>query len=157
MSGVDRWVARLLRTRWVVRAPIGLYRMRLGWLLGPRLLMLEHRGRTTGLRRFVVLEVVDQPFRHGWIVVPGFGDRSQWLRNLRHEPHCRVWSLSRRPVPAIAHDLPAAQAEKTLRLYATRHPFAWRRLRPVLEATLGGHIDPIDPGVFVVMLEGARP
>jgi deazaflavin-dependent oxidoreductase (nitroreductase family) len=156
MSRVDRWVARLLRTRWVVRAPVALYRMRLGWVLGPRLLMLEHRGRTTGLRRFVVLEVVDQPFRHGWIVVSGFADRSQWLRNLRNDPHCRVWSMSRRPVPAMAHELPASQREKTLRLYAARHPLAWRRLRPVLEATLGRNIDANGTGLPMVMLDGTR-
>lgn len=58
---VDRWLARLLRTRGVVRAPVALYRMRLGWVLGPRLVMLEHRGRITGLRRFVVLESWTNP------------------------------------------------------------------------------------------------
>ncbi|HTM84573.1 MAG TPA: nitroreductase family deazaflavin-dependent oxidoreductase, partial [Mycobacterium sp.] len=39
-----------------MRAPIWLYRARLGALLGSRLLMLEHRGRTSGARRYVVLE-----------------------------------------------------------------------------------------------------
>ncbi|MGH7735078.1 MAG: nitroreductase family deazaflavin-dependent oxidoreductase, partial [Gemmatimonadales bacterium] len=35
------WAAGLLRVRWLVRAPIGLYRARLGFLFGSRLLMLE--------------------------------------------------------------------------------------------------------------------
>ena len=52
---------RLLRTRWVVRGPLWLYRMRLGFRLGNRMLMLEHRGRSSGLRRYAVLEVVDRP------------------------------------------------------------------------------------------------
>ncbi len=43
--------ARLLRVRWFVRAPIWLYRARLGFLFGPWLLMLEHTGRKTGARR----------------------------------------------------------------------------------------------------------
>jgi hypothetical protein len=42
------WAAGLLRTRWIVRAPVGLYRARLGFLLGPRMLMLEHTGRKSG-------------------------------------------------------------------------------------------------------------
>lgn len=44
--------------RWFVRAPIWLFRARLGFLLGSRLLMLEHLGRKSGGRRHVVLEVV---------------------------------------------------------------------------------------------------
>src|SRR5579862_6380067 len=52
--------ALLLRTRWIVRAPVWLYRARLGFVFGSRLLMLEHTGRKTGTRRYVVLEAVDQ-------------------------------------------------------------------------------------------------
>lgn len=37
--------ARMLRSRRLMRAPIWLYRARLGGLLGGRLLMLEHIGR----------------------------------------------------------------------------------------------------------------
>jgi len=48
-SGVG---ARLLRTRAFVRAPIGLFRAGLGWLFGSRILMLEHRGRRSGSRRY---------------------------------------------------------------------------------------------------------
>src|SRR5690606_12262413 len=53
--------ARVLRTRSLVRAPIALYKAGLGWLLGSRILMLEHRGRSSGLRRYVCLEVVERP------------------------------------------------------------------------------------------------
>jgi hypothetical protein len=53
--------ARLLGVRWFVRAPIWLFRARLGFLAGSRLIMLEHIGRTSGQRRYVVLEVVDHP------------------------------------------------------------------------------------------------
>lgn len=57
---VDRWVARALRNRRLVRSPIWLYRHGLGWLLGPRVLMLEHVGRKTGEPRYVCLEVVQR-------------------------------------------------------------------------------------------------
>jgi hypothetical protein len=52
---------RMLRTRRLVRAPIWLYRARLGFLFGPRLIMLEHTARKSGARCYVVLEVVDRP------------------------------------------------------------------------------------------------
>jgi hypothetical protein len=53
MSGVGtRLRAKALHTRWVVRTPIGLYRAGLGFVFGSRLLMLEHRGRSSGARRF---------------------------------------------------------------------------------------------------------
>jgi hypothetical protein len=55
------WAAGLLRVRWLVRAPIGLYRARVGFLFGSRLLMLEHLGRKSGARHYVVLEVVAHP------------------------------------------------------------------------------------------------
>jgi hypothetical protein len=42
-SPVAAWAARLLRVRWIVRAPVWLYRARLGFVFGSRLLMLEHR------------------------------------------------------------------------------------------------------------------
>ncbi len=52
--------ASFLAVRWLVRAPIWLYRARLGVIFGHRLLMLEHVERNSGRRRFVILEVLDQ-------------------------------------------------------------------------------------------------
>lgn len=47
--------------RRLARSPLWFYRRGLGSVLGDRLLMLEHRGRTSGLTRQVCLEVVDRP------------------------------------------------------------------------------------------------
>lgn len=154
-SRAARWGSRLLRTRWVVRAPVELYRLRLGWVLGSRLLMLEHRGRSSGRRRYVVLEVVDRPVPESWVVVAGFGERAQWLRNVRVEPRVRVWVGSRRAVPAIARELSAEERRIALGSYAARHPRAWRRLRPVLEETLGASIDAEGTNLPMVVLEAA--
>ncbi len=60
---VARVGAALLHVRWFVRAPVWLYRARLGVVFGSPLLMIEHTGRTSGLRRYVVLEIVDRPSR----------------------------------------------------------------------------------------------
>jgi hypothetical protein len=51
-TGPTGWVRALLRL------PILLYRLHLGWLLGHRFLLLTHVGRKSGLQRRTVLEVV---------------------------------------------------------------------------------------------------
>src|SRR5262245_8298015 len=44
--------------RLLLRFPIWLYRVHLGWLLNDRFLLLTHRGRSSGLTRQTVVEVV---------------------------------------------------------------------------------------------------
>lgn len=131
----------LLRVRLVVRAPIWLYRVRLGVTFGGRLLMLEHLGRRSGRRRYVVLEVVDRPWPDTYLVISGFGRLSQWYRNIEADPHVRVYLRSRRPVAAEACPLGPEQAAAALRRYAGSHPRAWVLLRAVLEQTLGARIE----------------
>jgi deazaflavin-dependent oxidoreductase (nitroreductase family) len=128
---------RLLRTRWLVRAPIWLYRWRLGAVFGSRLLMLEHTGRKTGARRYAVLEIIDHPAPGDYVVSSGFGARAQWFRNVRADPRVRLYLGSRRPAPATAHLLAPGEAAAALAAYAARHPRAWATLKPVLETTLG--------------------
>lgn len=129
--------ARLLRTRPLVRAPILLFRARLGILFGGRLLMLEHRGRRSGLWRRVVLEVVDRPDPDTYVIVSGFGARAQWYRNVEADPEVRVWIGSARPAPATARHLEREETARALQRYAAAHPRSWSSLRPVLERTLG--------------------
>lgn len=133
--------AGLLRIRWFVRAPVWIYRARLGFIFGHRLLMLEHLGRNTGQRRFVVLEVVDHPAVARYVVVSGFGTRAQWFRNVEANPQVRVYLLSHAPTPATARRLDATEAAAALGRYSHAHPRAWSKLRPVLEETLGTSID----------------
>jgi deazaflavin-dependent oxidoreductase (nitroreductase family) len=131
----------MLRTRWLVRAPVLVYRAGLGFVFGRRLLMLEHVGRVSGRRRFVVLETVDHPDPATFVVVSGFGTRAQWYRNVLAHPDVRVSTGLRRAVPAAAVPLDEQEAAATLRGYASRHPRAWRRLRGVLEAALDAPVE----------------
>jgi deazaflavin-dependent oxidoreductase (nitroreductase family) len=127
-------LGKLLATRWVVRAPIGLYRARLGFVFGHRLLLLEHIGRRSGTRREVVLEVVERRGRDTYVIVSGFGTKAQWYRNVIAQPQVRVsvgWQVHR---PALAVALDDDDAARTLDFYATRHARAWRRLQPALAA-----------------------
>ena len=151
--------ARLLRTRWIVRAPVWLFRARLGFVFGSRLLMLEHTGRKTGMRRYVVLEAVDHPDPGTYIVAAGFGDRAQWLRNVRASPRVRVYAGSRRPMVAIARPLTSEETATALTAYARGHPRAWAALKPVFETTLGARIDRDGTGLPMIALDlrGSRP
>ncbi|MBF6333056.1 nitroreductase family deazaflavin-dependent oxidoreductase [Nocardia transvalensis] len=132
--------ARALRTRWVVRAPIRLYRWGFGFLFGNRMLMLEHRGRRSGLPRYVVLEVVDRPAPDEYIIVSGFGPRSQWYRNVRADPRVRVWTGLRRGVRASATLLSEAESAAALDHYAQHHPRLWKRLRATVEQATGAPV-----------------
>jgi deazaflavin-dependent oxidoreductase (nitroreductase family) len=145
--------AGLLRTRWLVRTPVWLYRARLGILFGPRLLMLEHTGRKSGTRRYVVLEVVEHRSPRTYLVVSGFGDRAQWFRNIRANPQVRIYTLSRRPAPATARVFPQEEAAATLTAYSARHPRAWAGLKPVLQGTLGSQGDDVETRLPVISLE----
>ncbi|PZS13378.1 MAG: nitroreductase family deazaflavin-dependent oxidoreductase [Pseudonocardiales bacterium] len=140
-NAITRFGAGLLRVRWFVRSPIWLYRARLGFLFGSRLLMLEHVGRKSGHRRYVVLEVVDHPAPSRYVVVSGFGRRAQWFRNIKANPRVRVWITHRAAATAAAHQLDDEAASRALGRYAGAHPRAWAKLRPILEETLGARID----------------
>ncbi|GAB3918013.1 hypothetical protein GCM10011575_42470 [Microlunatus endophyticus] len=142
----------LLHNRRAVRAPIWIYRARLGVVFGRRLLMLEHIGRKTGARRYVVLEVIDHPAPHRYIVASGFGYRAQWLRNIQHDPHVRVVIGSHRPRPAAATVLDQRQVGPILHRYADQHPRAWRQLKPVFENLIGSPITEDNSNLPLVQL-----
>jgi deazaflavin-dependent oxidoreductase (nitroreductase family) len=148
---------RLLRTRWLVRAPIALYRARLGLLMGSRVLMLEHTGRKSGKRRYVVLEVVAHRDHSQYVVASGFGRRADWFRNVQADPTVRVWRGSRAPQQATAHELGPAQATAVQHSYAALHPISWAAFRPVLESTVGGPIADDTSDLPLVALDVADP
>lgn len=129
--------AKLLGIRWLVRTPIALYRIRLGFLLGNRFLLLEHRGRVSGRPRRVVLEVIGRPARDSYLVVSGYGARAQWYRNLRANPRVRIAVGVHGLRSAQAHLLGPDDGAAALESYARAHPKAWSSLGPVLETTLG--------------------
>lgn len=152
---VAAWGARLLGVRRLVRAPIFLFRARLGFLLGSRLLMLEHIGRKSGARRYALLEVVDHSRPGTYLVASGFGTRAQWYRNVRANPRVRVYVGGHSPVPATARLLSADERDAALAAYAARYPRTWATLRPVFEATLGARIDGKETSLPVIALEVA--
>jgi len=112
--------------RFLYRLPIGLYRIGLGRLLGHRFLCLEHLGRTSGLTRRTVLEVVAH--EGGKPVVPmAFGAATDWYRNLLAQPSAQItWVGMAGPVTAQVLD--EAEATVVLARYVADHPWAARGL-----------------------------
>jgi deazaflavin-dependent oxidoreductase (nitroreductase family) len=110
--------------RFVMRAPIALYRMRLGGLLGGRFVLLEHRGRHSGLVRRTVLEVVESD-GDALVIASGFGESSQWCRNVSADPH--VWfTRGRTRTSALAERLDHEQALTVFERYRVDHARAAR-------------------------------
>ena len=127
--------ARLARG--VARAPIRLYGAGFGWLLGRRVLMVQHTGRASGLPRFVVLEVVRRLPGDRFVVAAGMGETSDWYRNVRRAPRVRVWVGRLRGVPGTARLLDQAEAREHLEAYRADRPTTWRFLKPVISRVIG--------------------
>jgi deazaflavin-dependent oxidoreductase (nitroreductase family) len=109
-----------------------IYRLGLGWLLGNRFLLLEHRGRKTGLLRRAVLEVIDSnPETREYVVVSGFGSRSDWYRNIQAHPSVTI-QIGRTRLPALAFQLSPDEAGKLLLRYWENHPGSLQTLSNLL-------------------------
>lgn len=121
--------------RLIMRAPISLYRARLGWLLTRRMLLLTHVGRKSGRQRRTVLEVVevrgDAP-----VIVSGFGPKADWFRNVQEYSEVNVdWAGDR--FTAMARILDLDDAEKVFERYMKKNPKA----AAVISGRLGVPLD----------------
>ncbi len=117
--------------RHLARAPILLYRVGLGGLLGRRFVMVEHVGRRTGRVRRTVLEVIRHDDR-SVDTAAAWGRRSDWFRNVVAHPRVRVSTGRLRRVPATAEVLDPAAAGEVFARYAADHPRAARALATTL-------------------------
>jgi deazaflavin-dependent oxidoreductase (nitroreductase family) len=118
--------------RWLLRVPIYIYRAGLGFVFGHRFLMMTHHGRKTGRRRYVVVEVVDRDRAHNrYYIASGFGEKSDWLRNIQHDRRVEVRVAFQR-FQGNARRLSPDEAVTVLRTYAQAHPRALRNLASFL-------------------------
>ncbi len=125
--------------RQVLRLPIWLYHVRLGWLLGNRFLLLQHMGRKSGHVRETVIEVVKHdPDGDAYYVVSGWGFKSDWYLNIQKDPFVTIWVGGRR-IAAHATDIPVDEAADILKGYSERYPLAFRELTQMF---LGERVQP---------------
>jgi deazaflavin-dependent oxidoreductase (nitroreductase family) len=115
-------------SRLAFRLPLWLYRMGLGGLLGNRFVCLTHTGRRSGKARQTVLEVVRYDRASGaCIVAAGFGEKSDWVRNVEHDPHID-FTVGRIRRTGLVERLDLQTAGCELAEYARRYPLAWLEL-----------------------------
>ena len=124
--------------RLAFRLPIWFYKIRLGWLLGNRFLLLTHIGRKSGLSRKTVIEVVRFDRQTCiFYAASGWGEKSDWYKNVMKNPHVTIQS-GRVNQPAVAERLSVEKAGEELVQYAHKHPMAWRELASFMGYRLDG-------------------
>ena len=118
--------------RLLLRAPVALHRLGLGWLLGQRFLLLSHVGRKTGKTHQAIVEVMRHDLdSDSYIVASGRGERSDWLRSVQRTAEVAL-AVGRRKAPARAVRLTREQAAAELWSYARRQPRAFAELSRLL-------------------------
>ena len=124
--------------RFLLRIPIVLYRLRLGWLLGKRFLLLTHMGRKSGMEHGTVLEVLrHDPVTDRFIIASGWGEKAQWFQNVVENADVRYTVGTHERTGRVIRVSPE-EAEHELREYGLRHP---RALRSLAKLMVGGEFE----------------
>jgi deazaflavin-dependent oxidoreductase (nitroreductase family) len=124
--------------RLLFKAPVLLYRAGLGWLLGQRFLLLVHRGRKSGRKRYTVLEVARfDPATRESVVTAAYGEASDWYRNIHAQPALEIRTGFDRYRPQQRF-LDTEAAYDALTDYDRRHPAAFRLIARSLGLAYGG-------------------
>ncbi len=125
-------------SRVIWRLPIGLYRARLGWLLGSHFLLLTHTGRKSGLPRYATLEVMRyDKAADTYIVASGFGEKADWFLNLQKTPRAKI-RVGSQQAEVEARQLPLEEAEREVLEYGRRHPIILRMLTRIVGVPFDG-------------------
>jgi deazaflavin-dependent oxidoreductase (nitroreductase family) len=144
-------------SRLLYRLPILFYQTRLGWLMGSRFLMLTHTGRVSGLPRRTVLEIVRMEEASGaYYVVSAWGEKSDWLRNVRQSPQVLI-QVGRRQMKARAEPLGPTETEREVLDYARRHPNVLRTLLRLIGYRSSGTLEDLKTISRVVVVVAFQP
>ena len=104
------------------RAPRYVYHLKLGFLVGERLIHLKHWCRKSGQLKETVIEVIDQDKTNGVLYsASGFGTQSQWFKNISVNNAVFV-TVKNTEFKATASVLSADEATQILLRYAKAHP-----------------------------------
>ncbi len=139
------------------RLPIWFYRLKLGWLLGHRMLLLTHIGRISGQPRNAVLEVVnfDQATNIHYSA-SGFGEKAQWFQNISHTPEVNI-QVGNKQIPVTAKRLPVDEAEIIFRDYHQRNPNAIKNLSKMVGYQMDGSEKDLTNFMCTIPLVAFRP
>jgi deazaflavin-dependent oxidoreductase (nitroreductase family) len=111
----------------IFKLPLVLYRLRLGWLLGKRFMLLTHVGRHSGKVRRTVLAVLrfDKHTKEIYAVSAWKG--SDWYYNIQTAPALQVETGFVRYVP-VQRTLSAEEITTTFIEYRNKHPIFSRMI-----------------------------
>ena len=122
----------------IYKLPIRLYRLKFGWLLSSRFLMITHLGRNTWERHYVVVEVARyDKSKDEYIVMSGYGEDSDWYRNLQKSPAIQVHVGRRRFTPSQRFLAPGEVHNEFVE-YERRHRLIVRTLSKRLNVPYDG-------------------
>jgi deazaflavin-dependent oxidoreductase (nitroreductase family) len=128
-------------SRLLFRAPIWLYRLNLGWIMGDRFLKMTHTGRKSGQARNVVLEVVEYDLSNEtYYIASAWGEKSDWVKNIRANPQVKV-QVARKKLDMVVSQLNLDESETVILDYAQRHPKAMINLARFMGFQLDGSED----------------
>ena len=114
--------------RFFFRAPLSLYRIGLGGLLGKRFLLLNHTGRKSGQPRQTVLEVVNHDkATNTYYIASGFGQKSDWYLNILARPEVSIQVGWRKMLVTAVPLTPEASGQAMVD-YSRRYPTAAKNL-----------------------------
>ena len=120
----------------ILHAPVWLFRARLGFLFGKRIVMLEHIGRRSGRLRQTPLEVVLRR-EDAFVLCSGTGPKADWYRNINAVPAVAVWVGARRH-EVEQRFLDDSEAATVFAAYELAHPRAAARLTELMGVSHDG-------------------
>lgn len=112
---------RLLR--FILRLPILQYRLGLQKPFENRILILTTRGRKTGKLRRTAVGYAFEPATNGYLVMTGWGGKSDWFRNASADPGVELWVGTRR-MKATASELSMEENIAEIKRMFKMDPFA---------------------------------
>lgn len=95
--------------KWLFKVPILYYKLGLGWMVGRMFLILTTTGRKSGKPRRTPLEYSYDPATDTYIIMAGWGGKTDWFRNASANPQVEVW-VGRRKFKARAERMTDSQA-----------------------------------------------
>ena len=107
--------------RILFRIPVYFYRVGLGGLFGKRFALINHIGRKTGAHYQTVVEIVEhEQETKNVIVVAGYGEQTQWYKNLKNQPTTTI-QIGNRQYPVFAEIISPEDGEDIIVRYMERY------------------------------------
>ncbi len=105
----------------ILKLPLVLYRLRVGWLLGHRFMQLTHVGRRSGKLRRTVLAVLSFDAQTREIKAVSAWNASEWYKNIQAAPALQVETGSTHYVP-VQRDLSQEEIARLFVEFRRQHP-----------------------------------